>query len=73
MREFANSLVGVIIVLSRIAVCFYVLWYLMGCVITPENFNINKMTPFIYFFIWEIWVNMSTNKYKINDDDQNVE
>ena len=62
MSNMINNILGVIFFLARIAVGLYVLYYLLGNIHNPNAYPLEKMQWFMYMFIWDIWVTISTNK-----------
>jgi hypothetical protein len=73
MKELLSAIFAFLLIISRIAVGLYVLWYLIGCIFWPGNYPLEKMTWFVYFFVWDLWMTMSTEKIKVMNEEQNAE
>ncbi len=72
MSETIKKIFGLILVLSKIFVGGYVIWYLIMNLGNPTKFDLSRIQWFIYFFIWDIWVQLQSSKLEIeeNDDDK---
>lgn len=62
MKHIIQGFLGFLVILSRIYLGCYVIWYLFCSSFNTVDFPLEKLQWFIYLFIWDIWVDMSTRK-----------
>lgn len=71
MNEIIKRTFGIILVLSKIAVGVYVLFYLIMNINNPADYNLSKIQWFFYYFIWDIWVQLQSSKLEVEENDDN--
>jgi len=62
MKHIIQGFLGLVVIISRIYLGCYVIWYLFCATFNTVDFPLEKLQWFIYLFIWDIWVDMSTKK-----------
>jgi hypothetical protein len=71
MNEIIKKILAVILALSKIVAGGYVLYYLFMNLSNPTEFELSKIQWFIYFFIWDIWVQINSDKLVVEENDDN--
>jgi hypothetical protein len=72
MKEIIKKILAVILVSAKIVGGGYVLYYLIMNINNPTEYNLSKIQWFFYYFIWDIWVHIHSDKLQIeeNNNDQ---
>jgi hypothetical protein len=71
MNENIKKILSVILALSKIVAGGYVLYYLIMNINNPTEFELSKIQWFFYFFIWDIWVHIHSDKLVVEENDDN--
>jgi hypothetical protein len=71
MNEILKKILSVILALSKIVAGGYVLYYLIMNINNPTEFELSKIQWFFYFFIWDIWVHIHSDKLVVEENDDN--
>lgn len=71
MNEIIKKILAVILALSKIVAGGYVLYYLIMNINNPTEFELSKIQWFFYFFIWDIWVQIHSDKLVVEENDDN--
>jgi hypothetical protein len=71
MNEIIKKILSVILALSKIVAGGYVLYYLIMNINNPTEFELSKIQWFFYFFIWDIWVHIHSDKLVVEENDDN--
>ena len=71
MNEIIKKILAVILALSKIVAGGYVLYYLIMNINNPTEFELSKIQWFLYFFIWDIWVHIHSDKLVVEENDDN--
>jgi hypothetical protein len=71
MNEILKKIFGIILALSKIVAGGYVLYYLIMNINNPTEFELSKIQWFFYFFIWDIWVHIHSDKLVVEENDDN--
>ena len=71
MNEILKKILAVILALSKIVAGGYVLYYLIMNINNPTEFELSKIQWFFYFFIWDIWVHIHSDKLVVEENDDN--
>jgi hypothetical protein len=71
MNEIIKKILAVILALSKIVAGGYVLYYLIMNINNPTEFELSKIQWFFYFFIWDIWVHINSDKLVVEENDDN--
>jgi hypothetical protein len=71
MNEIIKKILSVILALSKIVAGGYVLYYLIMNINNPTEFELSKIQWFFYFFIWDIWVHINSDKLVVEENDDN--
>ena len=71
MNENIKKILSVILALSKIVAGGYVLYYLIMNINNPTEFELSKIQWFFYFFIWDIWVQIHSDKLVVEENDDN--
>jgi hypothetical protein len=71
MNEIIKKILAVILALSKIVAGGYVLYYLIMNINNPTEFELSKIQWFFYFFIWDIWVHIHSDKLVVEENDDN--
>jgi hypothetical protein len=69
MNEILKKIFGIILGLSKIVAGGYVLYYLFMNLSNPTEFELSKIQWFIYFFIWDIWVQIHSDKLVVEENE----
>ena len=71
MNEIIKKVLGILLGLSKIVAGGYVLYYLIMNINNPTEFELSKIQWFFYFFIWDIWVHIHSDKLVVEENDDN--
>jgi|APGre2960657404_1045060.scaffolds.fasta_scaffold28698_5 hypothetical protein len=71
MKEIIKKILAVILVLAKIAGGTYVLYYLIMNINNPTEYNLSKIQWFFYYFIWDIWVHIHSDKLVVEENNSN--
>ena len=71
MNEIIKKILSVILALSKIVAGGYVLYYLIMNINNPTEYNLSKIQWFFYYFIWDIWVHIHSDKLVVEENDDN--
>ena len=71
MNEIIKKILAVILVLAKIAGGTYVLYYLIMNINNPTEYNLSKIQWFFYYFIWDIWVHIHSDKLVVEENNSN--
>jgi hypothetical protein len=69
MNEIIKKILSVILALSKIVAGGYVLYYLIMNINNPTEFELSKIQWFFYFFIWDIWVHIHSDKLVVEENE----
>jgi hypothetical protein len=69
MNEIIKKILAVILALSKIVAGGYVLYYLIMNINNPTEFELSKIQWFFYFFIWDIWVHIHSDKLVVEENE----
>jgi hypothetical protein len=69
MNENIKKILSVILALSKIVAGGYVLYYLIMNINNPTEFELSKIQWFFYFFIWDIWVHIHSDKLVVEENE----
>ncbi len=69
MNEILKKIFGIILALSKIVAGGYVLYYLIMNINNPTEFELSKIQWFFYFFIWDIWVHIHSDKLVVEENE----
>jgi hypothetical protein len=69
MNEIIKKIPAVILALSKIVAGGYVLYYLIMNINNPTEFELSKIQWFFYFFIWDIWVHIHSDKLVVEENE----
>ena len=71
MKEVIKKILAVILVLAKIVGGTYVLYYLIMNINNPTEYNLSKIQWFFYYFIWDIWVHIHSDKLVVEENNNN--
>ena len=69
MNEIIKKILSVILALSKRAAGTYVLFYLIMNINNPADYDLSKIQWFFYFFIWDIWVHIHSDKLVVEENE----
>jgi hypothetical protein len=73
MNKTLNFIVGLVVILVNILIAGYFLIYLIASLKNPQGYPLEKLQWFVYFFIWEIWLDFKFNKFTSNSENSEDE
>jgi hypothetical protein len=71
MKEVIKKILAVILVSAKIVGGTYVLYYLIMNINNPTEYNLSKIQWFFYYFIWDIWVHIHSDKLVVEENNNN--
>jgi hypothetical protein len=71
MNEIIKKILAVILVSAKIVGGTYVLYYLIMNINNPTEYNLSKIQWFFYYFIWDIWVHIHSDKLVVEENNNN--